>query len=94
MLRLIGRWLLRGALALIALGAATYAADWAAFKLEGSPQSTVTVNRMMEVPLKNNKTEYDYVGTFDEPCSISLFPQNGMQACWKLRRNPNENTKL
>jgi len=94
MLQLIAQWLLRSVFALIALIALTYGADWIAYRLEGSPQSTVTVNRTLLVPLKNNKMEYDYVGTFDEPCSVSLFPQNGLTPCWKLRRNPNENEKL
>lgn len=86
--------MLRGVLALAALGAFTYVADWIAYRLEGSPQSSVTVNRTLEVPLKNNKEEYDYVGTFDEPCSVSLFPQEGLTPCWQLRRNPNQNEKI
>ena len=94
MLRKIGQWLFRVALALAVGFVATYAVDSIAFKLEGSPQSTVTVNRTLVVPLKNNKEEYDYVGTFDEPCSISLFPQNGLSPCWQLRRNTNQNVKL
>lgn len=94
MLRRIGHWLGRGVLALIALVVLTYAADWIGYRLEGSPQSTVTVNRTLEVPLKNNKMEYDYVGTFDEPCSVSLFPQGGLSPCWQLRRHPNQNEKL
>ncbi|HEX3893147.1 MAG TPA: hypothetical protein VHW46_11300 [Terracidiphilus sp.] len=94
MLRKAGRWLLRAVLVLIALGIATYAVDWIAFRLQGSPQSSVTVNRTLVVPLKNNKQEYDYVGTFDEPCSVSLFPQVGLTPCWQLRRNPNENETI
>ncbi len=94
MFRKIGRWSFRAVLALVAGIVATYAVDWIAFKLQGSPQSTVTVNRTLVVPLKNNKEEYDYVGTFDEPCSISLFPQAGLTPCWQLRRNTNENVKI
>ncbi len=94
MLRRIGRWLLRVALVLAAGFVATYVGDSIAFKLEGSPQSTVTVSRTLVIPLKNNKEEYDYVGTFDEPCSISLFPQSGLSPCWQLRRNTNQNVKL
>jgi hypothetical protein len=94
MLRAIGRWLFRVTVGLAVALAATYAADWIAFRLQGSPQSTVTVSRTLVVPLKNNKEEYDYVGTFDEPCSISLFPQGGMSPCWELRRNTNQNIKL
>jgi hypothetical protein len=94
LLQRIGQWLLRVILAAIALVAATYGADWVAYRLEGSPQSAVTVNRTVVVPLKDNKQEYDYVGTFDEPCSVSLFPQGGLNPCWQLRRNPNQDEKL
>ncbi len=93
-LQRLRRWLLRAALGLIALAVLTYVADWIAFRLEGSPQSTVTVSRTLVVPLKNNKQEFDYVGTFDEPCSVSLFPQTGLSPCWQLRRNPNQDIKL
>jgi hypothetical protein len=72
----------------------TFVGDWIAFKLEGSPQSAVTVNRTLVVPLKNNKEEYDYLGTFNEPCSVSLFPQSGLSPCWQLRRNTNQNVRL
>ena len=94
MLRLIARWLARTALFLLAALLATFAGDWLAFKLEGAPQSTVTVSRTLVVPLKNNKEEYDYIGTADEPCSVSLFPQGGMPPCWWLRRNTNQNVKV
>jgi hypothetical protein len=94
LVRKIGRWLFRIALVLTAGFVTTFAGDWIAFKLQGSPQSTVTVSRTLVGPLKNNKVEYDYVGTFDEPCSISLFPQGGLTPCWQLRRNTNENVKL
>lgn len=94
MLRLVGRWLFRIAV-FFALGVlVTYAGDWIAFRLEGSPQSSVTVSRTLVVPLKNNKEEYDYLGTFSEPCSVSLFPQSGLTPCWQLRRNTNQNVRL
>jgi hypothetical protein len=93
-LRLAGRWLFRAAVFLAAGVLVTYLGDWIAFKLEGSPQSTVTVNRTLVVPLKNNQQEYDYLGTFDQPCSVSLFPQSGLTPCWQLRRNTNQNVKL
>jgi hypothetical protein len=93
-LKLIGQWLFRIAVFLVGAGAATFAIDWAAFRLQGSPQSVVTVNRMMVVPLKNNKQEYDYMGTFDEPCSISLFPQGNLTPCWWLRKHANQNVSI
>jgi hypothetical protein len=68
----------------------TYAGDWALFRLRGAPHSKVSVNRYVTIPLKGNKQEFDYQGTVDVPCSISLFPQAGMSACWRLRQNTNQ----
>jgi hypothetical protein len=93
-LRLLGRWLIRVAIGLIAAFVALYAGDWAVFKLRGSPQSKVTVNRYLTVPLKGNKKEFDYLGTLDVPCSVSIFPQGGQSPCWQLRRSANQNTSL
>ncbi|HVZ83982.1 MAG TPA: hypothetical protein VG893_09945 [Terracidiphilus sp.] len=90
MLRRIGQWTLRIAAALAVAAVLLYLGDWAVFQMRGSPQATVHVSRLMVVPLNNGKQEYDYEGTFDEPCSLSLFPQGGMNACWRLRRNPAE----
>jgi predicted alpha/beta hydrolase len=73
---------------------AVYGADWAIFKLRGSPQSRVTVQRYLTVPLKGNKQEYDDLGPMDVPCSVSLFSQGGETPCWQLRRNSTQNTKL
>jgi hypothetical protein len=88
------RWLQWGIVAVVAAFVAVYAGDWAVFKLRGSPASKVTVNRYMVVPLKGNKLEYDYLGSSDVPCSVSIFPQGGQSPCWQLRRNANQNTNL
>ena len=88
------RWLLRIAVVLVAGFVAVYAGDWAVFKLRGSPSGTVTVNRFQTVPLKDHKLEYDFLGSVDMPCSVSLFPQAGQSPCWQLRRNPNQTTTL
>ena len=88
------RWLLRGIMVLVAGFAAVYAGDWAVFRLRGAPSSKVTVSRFVVVPLKGNKKEYDYIGSSDVPCSLSLFPQAGHSPCWQLRRNTNQSTNL
>jgi hypothetical protein len=90
----IKRSLQRMLVVLVAGFVAVYGGDWAIYKLRGSPTSTVTVNKFMTVPLKGNKIEYDYIGSADVPCSISLFPQAGQSPCWHLRRNPNQTTTL
>jgi hypothetical protein len=86
--------LLRIAVVLVAGFVSVYGGDWAIFKLRGSPRSTVTINSYITVPLKGNKQEFDYLGSIDTPCSVSLFPQAGMSPCWQLRRHPNQGTTI
>ncbi len=88
------RWIGFSVVILVAAFVAVYLGDWVIYKLRGSPQSKVKVNRYLTIPLKGNKTEFDYVGTSDVACSISLFPQSGESPCWQLRRNQNQNTTL
>ena len=90
MIWLLRRWLLRAVVVLVVGFAAVYGGDWAIFKLRRSPHSTVTVNRYVDIPLKGRKTEFDYLGTLDAPCAVSLFPQDGLSPCWQLRRNINQ----
>lgn len=87
----IGRWVGRIVLVLMAGFVVAWVADWAVYKLTGSPQGSVTVNQTMSVPLKGNKTEVEYLGTNDVSCSRSLFPHDGETPCWQLERHPNQN---
>ncbi len=93
-MRLLLRWLRRAVVVLAVLFVLVYGGDWTVYKLRGSPQSKVTVNRYVTIPLKGNKQEFDYLGTSDVPCSRSLFPQSGQSPCWQLRRHPNQGTSL
>lgn len=88
------KWTRRVVLVLMAGFVLTYCTDWAVYKATGSPQGSVTVNRTLSVPLKGNKTEVEYLGTSDVPCSRSLFPQDGESPCWKLERDRNQNTTM
>jgi hypothetical protein len=88
------RWMKRVVLVLLVGFVAVYGGDWAVFKLRGSPISKVTVTRYLTIPLKGNKQEFDYLGTLDVPCSVSLFPQAGQSPCWQLRRNASQNVKV
>jgi hypothetical protein len=83
------RWLFRVAIVFAAVFVAVYSGDWAIYGLRGAPQSKVTVNRYVAIPLKGRKTEFDYLGTMEVPCSVSLFSQGGESPCWQLRRDPN-----
>ena len=92
--RLILRWARRVSGTLLAAFIVLYFGDMAVYKLRGSPQDHVHVNQTLIVPLKGNKQEYDYIGASDVPCSVSIFPQGGEDACWLLRRNQNKAIKM
>ncbi len=87
-LRWLFVWSIKTAVALVVLFALIYFCDWAVYKLRGSPQSKVTVNRFVTIPQKARKSEFDYLGTLDVPCAVALFPQGDESACWQLRRHP------
>ena len=90
----MSRWKHRIAFALLAAAIVLYAGDWLVFNLRGSRTAKVTVSHFLSAPLKNNKQEIDYLGSDDETCSISLFPQGGHTPCWYLRRHKNQTTTV
>lgn len=94
MLRLLRQWLPRAVLVLVAGFVVSFLGDWAVFRLRGGPLSKVTVDRYLTIPLKGNKQEFDYLGTMEVPCSVSLFPQAGQSPCWQVRRNASQNVKM
>jgi hypothetical protein len=93
-LRLLRQWLPRAVLVLVAGFVVSFLGDWAVFRLRGGPLSKVTVDRYLTIPLKGNKQEFDYLGTMEVPCSVSLFPQAGQSPCWQVRRNASQNVKM
>jgi hypothetical protein len=79
---------------LIIVLAILYAADWAVFAvrlISGGGMGSVTVARFLKTSLKGEKVEYDYLGTADQTCSQTLFPQYAASAwnspCWWLARH-------
>ena len=94
MLRLLRQWLPRAVLVLVAGFVVSFLGDWAVFRLRGGPLSKVTVDRYLTIPLKGNKQGFDYLGTMEVPCSVSLFPQAGQSPCWQVRRNASQNVKM
>ena len=85
---IILRWLALTLLAILAAAALTWVGDYAVFLLRGQPLDQVTVTRYMAAPLKGNKTEFYYEGTGPVSCAKALFPQNGSNPCWYVRRHP------
>jgi hypothetical protein len=91
---LLPRWLFRIPLATLILLALAYGGDSAIFAIRGNPLDQVTVNRYLAVPLKGNKTEFDFEGSQPVPCARALFPQAGHSPCWYLRRHTTVSDKL
>lgn len=92
--RLFLRWLERAALGAVIGFAALYGGDSAVYKLRGSPTAKVTVDHYLSVPLKGQRTEFDYLGSVETPCAQALFPQAGLSPCWQLRRHASQGTAL
>ena len=71
-----------------------YALDWTVFevrRLSGGGIGSVAVEQYLSTTLKGNKAEYDYLGTTNQNCSRTLFPQYAMATwnspCWWLERH-------
>jgi hypothetical protein len=86
----------RGLLLLAALAAILYSGDYvvlrlrAAFPRLGSPYDSVLMERLYAIPLKNGRTEYEMDARQPEvtvSCVRAVFPHQGYQPCWYLRRN-------
>lgn len=84
-------------LALVALFVLVYAADYGILRVRiarNSGYDTVTVQQYYAINEKNNKTEYVFGSTQDQPCVNSLFGHQGLQPCWYLRRHPEQQVKI
>ena len=87
---------MRRTLALVvALAAIAYAGDYAVVRLResyprlGNAFGSVQVVRLLAIPLKNGRTEYELDALRPEAtvtCVRALFPHLGYQPCWYVRR--------
>ena len=87
---------MRRTLALVvALAAIVYAGDYAVVRLRasyprlGNAFGSVQVVRLLAIPLKNGRTEYELDALQPEAtvtCVRALFPHLGYQPCWYVRR--------
>ena len=94
MMKVLARRLLHVGLGLVAVFSLVFVGDMLVFKMRGSPHATVSVTRYLTVPLKGNKTEYDFQSTLDVPCAVAIFPQGDESPCWQLRKNPIQNVPI
>jgi len=85
----------RTLLIVVALAAIVYAGDYAVVRLRaayprlGNAFGSVQVVRLLAIPLKNGRTEYELDALQPEvtaTCVRALFPHLGYQPCWYVRR--------
>jgi hypothetical protein len=71
-----------------------YVTDWAVVRVRAihpaaaSPFETITVARVLAIPEKNGKTEYQIDELQPEEtitCVHSLFPHSGFNPCWYVK---------
>lgn len=83
----------------LALFLLLYFADFALYELRlhvpkfGPANGSVHRIRLLAVPEKNNKVEYEIDSAKPEedlPCSHSLFPHGGNRPCWYVTRHAND----
>lgn len=85
----------RIAVLIVALAAIVYAGDYALVRLRvanprmGKAFDSVQVVRLLAIPLKSGKVDYELDATQPEAtvtCVRALFPHLGYQPCWYVRR--------
>jgi hypothetical protein len=79
---------------LLILAVVLYGLDWIIFaerRTVGSGMGSVPVEQYLQTNLKGNKAEYDYMGTTNQSCGRTIFPQYaGSQwnvPCWWLAQH-------
>jgi hypothetical protein len=89
----------RAFLAALAVVALAYALDFSWYHLRlsfpslGTAASSMHRTRIIAIPGKNNKVEYEIDSLRPEedvPCSRTLFPHSGQAPCWYLARHLND----
>jgi hypothetical protein len=75
-----------------------YLADFCALRFRvathRNPYGTVEVRPYYAVPRKDHKIEFMFDDPRDETCVNSLFPHDGHDPCWYLRRNREKRINL
>lgn len=84
------KYLGQAAAALLIFLILVYCGDWIVLRIRiarGTAFSSIEVDQFLATPLKGNKAEYDFLGSFQQPCARSIFPHAGNPACWWVRRH-------
>ncbi len=88
------RFIIRGAIALVAVLAVIYLGDTVILHFRSEPNSTVTVQHYYLIRQKNNRFETKFDRSYDQPCVNALFPHAGNPPCWYLRRHTEQQTEI
>lgn len=86
----IKRWLWRLLLGTAAVLCLLYVVDFAQARLRmarGSAFDSVTIDRYSAIHEKNNRMEFNYLGSDQQTCLRALFPHAGYAPCWYARRH-------
>ena len=76
--------------------AIVFACDYALLRLRaayprfGSAYDSVKIDRLLAIPLKNGRVEYELDAQQPEvtvTCVRTIFPHQGYAPCWYVRRN-------
>lgn len=84
-------------LVLVLLLVLLYGADYGILRVRiarNSGYDTVTVRQYYAINEKNNRTEYVFGSTQEQPCVNSLFGHEGLQPCWYLRRHSEQQVQI
>jgi hypothetical protein len=90
-----GNYAKRTLVLVVALAALVYAGDYAVVRLRasyprlGNAFGSVQVVRLLAIPLKNGRVDYELDAVHPEvtvTCVQALFPHLGYQPCWYVRR--------
>ncbi len=89
---------LRSLLAILALAAIAYAADYGVFEYrlatKRQPFGTVTVEHYDAVEHKDGRAELIFEPPVQQTCVHSLFPHAGDPPCWYLTRHTEQKTDI
>lgn len=86
----VKRWLSRLLLWTVGILCLLYVVDLSQARLRlsrGTALSAVTVDRYSVIHEKNNRMEFNYIGSDQQSCLRSLFPHAGYSPCWYARRH-------
>jgi len=78
---------LRALIAFFAVIVFVYLGDSLLLHFRSEPLGSVVVQRYDAIPEKNDKTEFAFEPPVSQPCVHALFPHQGYQPCWYLRRH-------